>query len=303
MDIKRLELLRELAMRGSITAVAGATHRTPSAVSQQLKVLEREAGVALTERSGRGIVLTAAGRELARSATEIAVALERADSVWQKYKNNPIGEVSIATFPTAGQMLLPKAIIALSSVEGLELSCSDADPGTAEFGDMTADFDIVLGHSPHGPSAWAGRGLSMVELMVEPLDIGLPIGHPLSEKATVTAADLIGETWIGVPEGFPFERILQEIESASGEPVRVQQRFASTRVTEAFVAAGLGIAVLPRYTAGAPGVVVRPLRGVESVRHIVALMRPDRAERLSVRTVVRELRAQAARIVHPAAAR
>ena len=62
MDVQRLELLRELAERGSVTAVARATHRTPSAVSQQLKVLEREAGLPLTERSGRGMVLTDAGR-------------------------------------------------------------------------------------------------------------------------------------------------------------------------------------------------------------------------------------------------
>ncbi|WKK73031.1 LysR family transcriptional regulator [Rathayibacter oskolensis] len=142
-------------MRRSITEVAEATHRTPSAVSQQLKVLEREAGVPLIERSGRGVVLTAAGRELARSATEIAIALERADAVWQTFKNNPIGEVTIATFPTAGQMLLPRALVALQSVEGLVVQCEDADPGTDEFADLTADFDIVLGHSPNGRSAWA----------------------------------------------------------------------------------------------------------------------------------------------------
>ncbi|MFT2689518.1 LysR family transcriptional regulator [Clavibacter zhangzhiyongii] len=77
MDIRRLELLRELADRGSVGAVARAAGRTPSAVSQQLKVLEREAGVPLTERSGRGIVLTDAGRALARTATDIAVAVAR----------------------------------------------------------------------------------------------------------------------------------------------------------------------------------------------------------------------------------
>ena len=68
MDVRRLDLLRELADRGSVTAVAEATGRTPSAVSQQLKVLEREAGMPLTERSGRGFVLTSAGHALARSA-------------------------------------------------------------------------------------------------------------------------------------------------------------------------------------------------------------------------------------------
>ena len=78
MDVRRLDLLRELAERGSVTAVAAATHRTPSAVSQQLKKLEREVGVPLTERSGRGLSLTSAGVALARSAGDVAVALARA---------------------------------------------------------------------------------------------------------------------------------------------------------------------------------------------------------------------------------
>ena len=74
MEVRRLDLLRELSERGSVTAVAEATGRTPSAVSQQLKVLEREAGMPLTERSGRGLVLTSAGHALARSAADVAIA-------------------------------------------------------------------------------------------------------------------------------------------------------------------------------------------------------------------------------------
>jgi DNA-binding transcriptional LysR family regulator len=107
MDVHRLELLRELSDRGSITAVAEATNRTVSAVSQQLKVLEREAGIPLTERSGRGIVLTGAGRMLAETARDVAVALERADAVWEEFKQQPRGEVSITMFPTGAQMMLP----------------------------------------------------------------------------------------------------------------------------------------------------------------------------------------------------
>ena len=70
MDVRRLELLRELSERGTVTAVALATHRTPSAVSQQLKALEREAGMPLTERAGRGLRLTGAGRALAETAKD-----------------------------------------------------------------------------------------------------------------------------------------------------------------------------------------------------------------------------------------
>src|SRR5690606_15181222 len=102
MDVHRLELLRELALRGSITAVAAATNRTASAVSQQLKVLEREAGIALTERRGRGIELTGAGLVLAQTATDVAVALERADAVWEEFKHAPRGTVSLSVFTSGG---------------------------------------------------------------------------------------------------------------------------------------------------------------------------------------------------------
>jgi DNA-binding transcriptional LysR family regulator len=299
MDVQRLELLRELSERHSITEVARALHRTPSAVSQQLKVLEREAGLPLTERSGRGLVLTDAGRALARSATDVAVALERATAVWDEFRNRAIGDVSLVTFPTAGQMLLPGALQELADVSGLAVHCTDMDPELSDFPALTADFDIVLAHSMRGQLSWGGRGLTVVPLMTEPLDIGLPADHRLARRASVGATDVVGETWIGVPEGYPFERILHEIEQQGDGRVTVTQRFADMRLIEAFIMAGLGIALVPRYTSGSsdPGkVVLKPLRGVDAERQIVALMRPDRAERLAVRTVVDALRSQAAKV-------
>jgi DNA-binding transcriptional LysR family regulator len=299
MDVQRLELLRELGERHSVTAVARATHRTPSAVSQQLKVLEREAGLPLTERSGRGLVLTEAGRALARSATDIAVALERANAVWDEFRNRATGEVSLVTFPTAGQMLLPGALQDLAEVDGLVLHCTDMDPELSDFPALTSEFDIVLAHSMRGQVPWGGRGLTVVPLMTEPLDVGLPADHRLASRASVGAADVVGETWIGVPDGYPFERIVHEIEQQGGGRVNVSQRFADMRLVEAFIMAGLGIALVPRYTSGGgqPGrLVLKPLRGVDAERQIVALMRPDRAERLAVRTVVDVLRTRAARV-------
>ncbi|RFA22410.1 LysR family transcriptional regulator [Subtercola boreus] len=303
MDVRRLELLRELAERGSITEVARATHRTPSAVSQQLRVLEREAGLPLTEKAGRGIVLTDAGRALARSATDVAIALERADALWDEFRHDPTGEVSLATFPTGGQMLLPGVLHRLARQSGLTLHASDRDPVSEGFPDLANDFDIVLAHAPtRPPSLWHGRGLSVIHLITEPLDVALAPGHPLAAQASVSPADLIGEQWIGVPWGYPFERTLYDISAAAGAPVDIVQRFADTRVTESLVAAGLGIAILPRYTAGgayldsstaSQRIVLKPLSGMRAERHIYALMRPDRAERLAVRTVAEFLRAEA----------
>ena len=119
MDVNRLELLRELADRGSVTAVAKATNRTASAVSQQLKVLEREAGIALTERRGRGIELTGAGRVLAQTATDVAVALERADAVWEEFKQAPRGTVSLSVFTSAGVVHVSNRVVGDDGYEAL----------------------------------------------------------------------------------------------------------------------------------------------------------------------------------------
>ncbi|MRG59202.1 LysR family transcriptional regulator [Agromyces sp. CFH 90414] len=305
MDVRRLDLLRELAERGSVTAVAEAAGRTPSAVSQQLKVLEREAGMPLTQRSGRGVVLTSAGHALARSATEVAVALERATALWDEFRNHPSGEVTLLTFPTVGATLLPAVLADLANIAGLVVHATDLDPELAEFADLANEHDIVLAHTMPGVLPWGGRGLKVVPLLTEPLDIGLPTGHRLAGRTWLTPEDLADETWIGVPPGFPFERIVHEIEQVGGRRVEVAQRFSDMRIVEAFVEAGFGVAFVPRYTSGTvpPGVVLRPLRGVASARQIVALVRPDVAERLAVRTVLDVLVSHAGRLAESYAAR
>ncbi|HEV7950837.1 MAG TPA: LysR family transcriptional regulator [Glaciihabitans sp.] len=298
MDVRRLELLRELSERGSITAVARATQRTASAVSQQLKVLEREAGIPLTERSGRGIQLTGAGRALAQTATDVAIALERAEAVWEDFKQAPRGEVTLTTFPTGGQMILPGLLAAVADVPGLTLTCTDQDPLLPDFADLTPDFDIVLADAPGILPSWRDRGLAVVPLMKEPLDVALPEGHPLSTKTTLSPKDLIGVTWVGVRAGFPYDRILRQIETINGAPSHIGQRFLDNGIVEAVVAAGHGVAILPRFTTRdhENGLITRPLSGVRAVRQIVALLRPDRAERPSVRLVVEALRVESARL-------
>ncbi len=297
MDVRRLELLRELADRGSITAVAKATRRTASAVSQQLKILQREAGIPLTERAGRGIVLTSAGRALARTAADVATAIERAEALWEDFRSAPRGEVTLTIFPTGGQMLLPGLITAVSRMPGLILHCHDLDRVVVDAADLTADYDIVVADSPGLLPEWKERGLAMVQLMREPLDIALPEGHPLAAKAVLSPQDVVDETWIGAPEGFPFDRILRGVEAATATRASVAQRIADNGIVESLVAAGHGIAILPRYTTRdrENGLITRPLVGVRSSRLITALMRPDRAERPSVRAAVEALRAEAER--------
>ncbi len=299
MDVRRLELLRELADRGSITAVAAATHRTASAVSQQLKLLEREAGVALTERRGRGIELTGAGLALAETARRIAVAIESAEALWLEFKQSPQGSVSVSAFPTAGQMLIPGALRALRDEPGLEIVLTDHDLPLPDFAQLTADYDIVIADSQGIPTHWNENGLTCVPLMTEPFDVALPAGHRLVEKAVVRGIDLVDENWIGAPVGYPYDRVLERLGAAVGREPRIVQRIMDNLIVERLVAAGVGIAILPRFTTRSHGngIVTRPITGLPAERQISALMRADRAERPSVRRVIELLQAEAERVV------
>ncbi len=296
MDMRRLEMLRELADRGSVSAVADEMQITPSAVSQQLKLLEREAGAALIEPAGRGVQLTSAGRELAATATDLAVAMARAEARWHEYMGRPAGDVSVAMFPTAAEMLFAGLLKRLAVEPEIIVSATDRDP-TKNYDvlEMVANHDIVVADSPTVTEQWHARGLNLVPLMREPLDVVLPMNHRLADRRTVSPKDVIGETWIGAPQGFPFDRVLQDLAAVTGEPVQIAQRFDDNRVVEACVAAGLGIAILPRFTTRthANELVTKPLTGIGATREITAVVRPDRMERLSVRYVVDALTSEA----------
>jgi DNA-binding transcriptional LysR family regulator len=298
MDVNRLELLRELADRGSVTAVAKATNRTASAVSQQLKVLEREAGIALTERRGRGIELTGAGKVLAQTAADVAIALERADAVWEDFKHAPRGTVTLNIFASGGEMLLPGLLSDIASVPGLDLRCDDESPLTVDFSDQVVDYDLIVADSAGIMSSWRERGYMVVPLFREPLDVALPEGHRLAAKSSLSPKDVADETWIGVPVDYPFDRILVDVSAQVGRALRIEQRFRDNGIVESLVAGGHGIAILPRYTTRTHenGIVTRPLTGVRSERLVSILMRPDRALRPSVRRVVESLQREAKRI-------
>lgn len=295
MDVRRLGILRELGERGSVGAVADAMKITPSAVSQQLKTLEREAGYVLLEPSGRGVELTEAGRALARTATEIATAIERAEGAWREFMAQPAGRVTLTTFPTAGEMILPGVLTRIAERPDVQLECSDVEV-SGDYGDLTTDHDVVVSDAPATSASWHERGLQVVPLMTEPLDVAVPEDHPLAGRRSLSPRDVAGEPWIGVPEGQPFDQVLQRVVAVTGEPVRVVQRFANNGVVEAMVAAGHGLAILPRYTTRehGNGLVTKPLTGVRASRDISALLRPDRFERPSVRLVLEALKAEAA---------
>ncbi len=294
----QLELIRALADRGSVTAVAAATHRTPSAVSQQLKTIQRQAGVALVEQAGRGLRLTDAGRALAASAVGVATALAEADAAWDDYLGRVAGTVRLSTFFSAGELLVPGLVDRLAVHQHLSLETSDEDVPTDDFARLVVDHDLVVAHRSDDTEP-AVRDVVVTPLFREPLDVAVAPHHRLAGRERVEPAELVGEPWIAPPPEYPIEQAVRALAARAGAPARIVRRTTHLPLIEGLVARGQGIALLPRYsTAGhATGrFVLIPIAGIRAGRIVEVLSRPDRAARRAVQVVLEALRAEAAAV-------
>ena len=169
LDTHRLRLLREFAERGSIVAAAGALGYTPSAVSQQLATLEREAGVALLDRTARTAELTDAGRRLAAHAGRILALIEEAEA--DMSGREPSGRVAVTAFATAAIAFAPALARCVRAHAGLTLLLRQAAPGEGLRQVRTGEADIALIEHPPAvseetempvhPAAAAGRPFAL----------------------------------------------------------------------------------------------------------------------------------------------
>ena len=145
MDALRLRMLRELADHGTVAAVADVLAMTPSAVSQQLKTLQREAGVALLEPAGRRVRLTDAGQVLVGHAERVLAALDRAQADMDSYRTTARGQVTVSFFPSGAAMLLAPLIINTRR-QGVEVIGRDVDVPAARAPQQLTDVDVVVVH-------------------------------------------------------------------------------------------------------------------------------------------------------------
>ncbi len=290
---RQLQILRELGESGSVTATAEALMMTPSAVSQQLRLLQRSIPVALTERDGRRLVLTDAGQALAGVAIEVETALARARHTVEEFVGRPDAGVSVAAFPSAAAAFFPLLLLGLDGPGHPRLSLADEDVAQDRFPRLTRDYDLVLAHRLDQAPPWPAT-LTAGTLLREPLDVALPAGHPLAAKRRLTPRDVAGQPWITVHDGFPLLAIVDAIAAAANRRLDIVHRINEFTVAAEAVAAGGGLALMPRWTARPhPALVLRPLSGVHARRHIDVLHRPERAARRAVRMVLAALRGAA----------
>jgi DNA-binding transcriptional LysR family regulator len=278
LDPRRLRLLIALESLGTVRAVATAASMSPSAVSQQLAVLERESGVALLERHGRAVALTDAGRTLAVHARAILERIGVAEEDLRALRDAPAGTVRIASFTSAMRAFVITAAATVGrthpgiAVQLAELEPDDCVPaltrGEVDLA-VVADFgDGTLPHAPH---------LRSVPLAHDELKAVLPPGHAFNSG---DLKDLEHDLWL--LDGTELERhVLRRCRHAGFEP-RVAGRLFSHEALLYAVRSGLGVTVLPTFALDrAEGVEVRSI-APDARRELVVLHREEALDRRSV---------------------
>src|SRR5580692_808866 len=234
LDVRRLRLLRELSRLGTIAAVAEAFSYTPSAVSQQISALEREAGVPLIRRSGRRVALTPAGADLA-ARTEPALAATRAELA---------GELRIGAFPTAVRTLLPGALVALGAEHPrLELQVTELDPVQVPDALRAGTLDIALVHEYDYVPAEPDPALETRPLLTETIYLACAVPGPgRADEVLRSCAD---RPWILASPGTLCFLMAERLCQAAGFSPRIRHRADDFATVLALVAAGQGVALVP----------------------------------------------------------
>ncbi|MEV0618593.1 LysR family transcriptional regulator [Nonomuraea sp. NPDC050404] len=271
-DTGALRLFDEVARSGSFTAAAELLGYTQSAVSRRIAALERAAGGPLFERLARGVRLTPAGTALHRHAVAVLDRLGRAGEELAAIHRGQGGVLRVGAFATANVDLVPRALkrfvsrrphVELRLTEGLSARLLERLHAGA--------LDVaVISDYPAGLPAEAARAVPLGE---DRLLVALPAGHRLAAEPEVDLRDLAGETWIeAAPRGQPT--LLATACAAAGFAPRGGLRVAEWSGKFGFVAAGLGVTLVPELAARAvpADLVLRPLMGTVPVRRVYAAL-------------------------------
>jgi DNA-binding transcriptional LysR family regulator len=257
-DLRRLHVLRMLDEHGTVTAAAAALFLTPSAVSQQIRLLGRDVGVELLERVGRGVRLTPAARLLLGHTDRLYADWER---VLAEVAAAPAGgALRLCAFPTALAALVAPAAAALRGTTEVELT----EAGNAECFALLlaggADIAVVL-PAPDAPPRDDPR-FDQQPLLHDPFDLVVPAGHPFASADAFDLADAADEAWIGADRG-DDSAIVMAACSAAGFAPRIAHGAKEWNSVVALVSHGFGVCLMPRL-APIPAhhrVVRIPLRG------------------------------------------
>ncbi len=296
LDLRHLRALHAVVTTGSVRGAAAQLGYTPSAISQHITALERQTATTLLEAAGRGVRATAAGRLLAEHAAGLLDGVAEAEAALAALNAGELGVLRLASFASAGAELVPPALARVHvELPGLEITLRSAETehalGLLRRGEL--DVAVVEAHEPPA----ADSGLTWHRLLTDEFRIVLPRGHRLATKRVIDLADTAGDPWIDLrcEIGCCREATTEAFRTAGFAPRRVIEA-DEYWPAQGFVAAGLGLALIPTLALGVvhPGVVIRRLRAAtQPVRQVLAATRPGVAATAPVRVMIAALRAGA----------
>jgi DNA-binding transcriptional LysR family regulator len=291
LDVRRLRMLREVSLHGTIRAAASSLSFTPSAVSQQLSALERDLGVELLERRGRSVHLTPAAEVLVERTEHILVQLAAAEAEAKAVASGTEPPLRVASFASAAATIVADAV----RDNGLDVHILDSDPklGLARLRGGEVDLAILWEYDyvPIDP----GSGIELVPLLDDPIQVVLPASHPAAAEPALELAALADEAWVDSTLLSSCHPFLRRACNAAGFEPRVAAETNDHRTLHHLVASGVGLALVPVLSQlDLPAsVVARPVRTNPPKRRIHAAFRSASAEDRRVMQMLERLDAAA----------
>jgi DNA-binding transcriptional LysR family regulator len=245
LSLPRLRLLSELRRRGTIAETARALSYTPSAVSQQLSLLERETGVALLERVGRGVRLTADAVALAEHAEAVFARLEEAEAALATAQPVLRGTLRVASFQSVVLAIVPEALTLLGERHpGLRVEVIHREVGPAYGGLLSHDFDLILGEEYPGFPEPVREGVDRENLLADPLCLVLPQHGPLAVRPK-QLRDLAATPWALDPPDTPTGAWARAVCRQAGFEAAVRFESPDPLMHAHLVRAGHAVAFIP----------------------------------------------------------
>jgi DNA-binding transcriptional LysR family regulator len=292
MDLAALRSLEAVQTHGSVVAAAQALGFTPSAVSQQIKRLERQSGVELLERVGRGVVLTGPGRVLVDQGGRIAAELERLEADLHAHAGEVTGDLTLVGFSTAMRGLIGPVVAELMGAHpGLRLRLQELEPWDAIAVVASGQADVALVHR------WGDVVLEIPDHLERRIvhhdeaEVIVRADHRLAGRDHVSPHDLVEERWIATPEGTICRQWLSRMYAGTGHLPRIEHTSMEFASHLALVSAGLGVALIPRLGRGQLPENLRAVRVRDPVpsRESIVLWRRSQGRSPAVRALVERL--------------
>ncbi|NJQ01271.1 LysR family transcriptional regulator [Streptomyces zingiberis] len=286
----RLRLLSLLDTLGTVRAVADSLYLSPSTVSQQLAVLEKETRCRLIERTGRRVRLTPAGLLLARRSREILDRIAEAEAELRALRDEPIGTVRLGVFQSAiHNLAVPAATRLATTHPRLHLEIIEMEPHESGAALRSGEADVAVTTTDYTGLSF-GPDLDVMSLGSDPVMLVLPPGHPLVSRTAVNLAACTDETWAcDRPQSYMADLTLRLCRESGFEP-RVACRFGNYLLLLQHVETTGSIALLPALAIPAGHAVVTRRLSPPVHRNIAIVVRSGTPRRAAVSAVVAALR-------------